>query len=369
MVPGFATPEGTAAFKARFDGKAAADYFGRHRDLWLSSIGIGTYLGEHDEATDAAYRDAVAAAVERGCNVIDSAINYRFQRSERSVGRALAALLEKGYRREELVVCTKGGFLAFDGAPPEHPARWFQETYAGPGIAAPDDIAVGSHCMTPKYLAHEIDRSRKNLGVDSIDVYYVHNPETQLGEIAEEEFVRRIRGAFEFLEGAAAGGKIRAYGTATWEGFRTDPQSVEYLPLQALAGIARSIAGEGHHFRFIQLPFSLWMAEAYGYANQLVGNEARNVLEAAADCGVTVVGSASMLQARMLGRMPGALEPRFPGCATNAQRAIQFARSAPGLAAALVGMSRIEHVTENLRLAAVPKMPRAAFEELFRKLG
>src|SRR5579864_7220965 len=95
MQPGHASPSGTAHFRARFPALALAGHFRQPAsaqylsDLWLSSIGIGTYLGEPDAATDQRYTEAVAEAIGQGIDVLDSAINYRFQRSERSIGAAL----------------------------------------------------------------------------------------------------------------------------------------------------------------------------------------------------------------------------------------------------------------------------------------
>src|SRR5215218_8095900 len=117
-LEGFATAEGTARFRERFAGSAAGGHFRSEQGLWLSSIGTGTYLGDWDEETDRSYADAIARAVELGANVIDTAANYRFQRSERSVGEALRRLAAGGFAREELVVCTKGGYLPFDTQPP-----------------------------------------------------------------------------------------------------------------------------------------------------------------------------------------------------------------------------------------------------------
>src|SRR5258706_10644449 len=114
----FATADSTKKYAARLAGRAAAGHFREQQGLWLSSIGVGTYLGEPDARTDQAYTDAIVAAVESGANVIDSAINYRFQRSERSVGMAIAELARRGFSREELLICTKGGFLTPDGDMP-----------------------------------------------------------------------------------------------------------------------------------------------------------------------------------------------------------------------------------------------------------
>src|ERR1700755_2917720 len=121
-LQGFATSEGTARFRERFAGVVAEGHFRFEQNLWLSSVGIGTSLGGADEETDLAYADAVARAVELGANVVDTAANYRFQRSERSVGEALRRLGERGFAREEIVVCTKGGYLPFNSHRPSSQA-------------------------------------------------------------------------------------------------------------------------------------------------------------------------------------------------------------------------------------------------------
>jgi len=96
-LPPYATPEGTARYVARFAGRVAQGHFRQAQGLWVSSIGLGTYLGDPDDATDRAYVEAVKRAVRLGCNVIDTAINYRFQRSERAIGQALRELLESSH--------------------------------------------------------------------------------------------------------------------------------------------------------------------------------------------------------------------------------------------------------------------------------
>src|SRR3954464_10790845 len=139
-LPGHATTEGTAAYRERFRGTAAEGHFRFEQNLWLSSVGIGTYLGGADEETDRSYADAITRAVELGANVIDTAANYRFQRSERSVGEALLDLSAAGFSRDEIIVCTKGGYLPFDGAPPRDVRHYVEETFIKPGIASFEDI-------------------------------------------------------------------------------------------------------------------------------------------------------------------------------------------------------------------------------------
>src|SRR5436853_1779232 len=288
-----ATLEGTARYRDRFK-DIAADHFRQAQSLWLSSIGIGTYLGEADEECDRGYTEAIVRAVELGVNVIDTAANYRFQRSERSVGAALKELIARGFARDEIVVCSKGGYLPFDGAPPRDVRQYIEENFVRPGIASFADIAGGAHCMTPRYLQDQLEQSLRNLGIDCVEVYYVHNPESQLSSVSPEEFSKRLRAAFEGLEQSVVQGEIENYGVATWNGFRAEPDAREYHSLEQMVALARDVGGEDHHFRFIQLPFSLAMPEALLFHNQKLGDEYVSGLEAAEALGGTAIASESV---------------------------------------------------------------------------
>jgi aryl-alcohol dehydrogenase-like predicted oxidoreductase len=350
----YATPEGTERYRDRFAGRAAKKHFRVREALHLSSIGIGTYLGNADDATDARYTDAVVRAVKLGANVIDSAANYRFQRSERSIGAALKKLFtEYDFSRDELVICTKGGYLPFDGAPPRDVRKYVEDTFVRPGIASFDDFVGGSHCITPAYLQNQLDQSLKNLGLDSVDVYYIHNPESQLGYVSSDEFYYRLQQAFERLEQTRRDGKLRYYGVATWNGFRVPSNSREHHSLTRMVEVARAAGGEGHGFRFIQLPLNLAMPEAIAVAQD------------AEEMGVTAIASASMLQARLARGLPEQIRAPLGSLKSDAQTAIQFVRSTPGITTALVGMSRVEHVDENLALVQVEPVDRESFSQLF----
>jgi aryl-alcohol dehydrogenase-like predicted oxidoreductase len=81
------------------------------------------------------------------------------------------------------------------------------------------------------------------------------------------------------------------------------------------------------------------------------------------------MASASLLQSRLTRGMPPFLGEVLAGLETDAQRALQFVRSAPGLGTALVGMKQEAHVLENLATARVPPAPPEQFERLFTKQG
>jgi aryl-alcohol dehydrogenase-like predicted oxidoreductase len=361
-----ATAESTKHYAKRFSGRAAEGHFREAQGLVASSVGIGTYLGETDDKTDQSYTAAVVDAVENGINLIDAAINYRFQRSERSIGAAIKQLAAKGVTRDELILCTKGGYLTPEGSMPSDPNEYFFREYLRPGIFSAKDIVAGSHCMTPRFLEDQLGRSLCNLGVDCVDVYYLHNPETQLGEISRPDFLERVRDAFEWLESAAAAGKIESYGMATWNGLRQQAKARDAMQLAECAQIARDVAGEKHRFRFVQLPFNLGMTEALTLGNQSMNGRERTTMEAASELGITLIASASLLQGQVARNLP-AFVGQALGLETDAERALQFVRSSPGITTALVGMSSVEHVRANTRLVGIPPATIDEFSKLFSR--
>src|SRR5258708_30755260 len=87
--------------------------------VWAWSMGIGTYLGDPDDETDHAYEAAIKVALRGGINLIDTAVNYRFQRSERNIGKAIGKLVAaRAITRGQVIVPTQGGYITFDGAVP-----------------------------------------------------------------------------------------------------------------------------------------------------------------------------------------------------------------------------------------------------------
>lgn len=360
-----ATPGATTAYaEARIAEGASREHFREAQGLSLSSIGAGTYLGPSDEDADRLYRDALVRCVKLGCNVIDTAINYRCQRSERVVGEALKLLEKKGLDREQVLVASKAGFIPSDDEPVPDMAGYIRSEYIEPGILSLEEIVAGGHCLAPRYLENQLKRSLENLGVETMDIYYLHFPEIQLVELSRDEFHQRLGRAFDYLEKAVAGGQIRFYGAATWDGFRRSPEAPDYLSLEALLEIAREIGGEGHHFRFIQLPYSIAAPEAMTARNQIVEGKTYSALQAANILGISVATSAPLVQGRLPGKLPPWLAGLLTPSSTDAQRAVQFIRSTPGVTSSLIGMKQTAHVEENLALARTAPLALEEFEKL-----
>jgi aryl-alcohol dehydrogenase-like predicted oxidoreductase len=354
VIAGRATAEGTKRFAERSG--AAAGHFREGIGLSLSSIGLGTYLGEEDTATDAGYEAAVGVALSSGVNVFDTAINYRGQRSERALGRALAAAFSAGAAaRDEVFVATKGGYLPHDSEDPRPPRRYVLEAFVEPGLAPAEEIARGAHCMAPAYLKDQVARSLANLGLSTIDLYYLHNVESQIGAVDASTFRARLTRAIGLLEEEAEAGRIGAWGLATWDALRVPPEHPQHLSLLEVAGMAEKVGGPRHHFRAVQVPSSLGMPHAAAYRSQETGRGRLPALEAARSLGLAAFGSASILQGSLAAaELPEKVAAAFPEASSAVQRALQFARSAPGITVALVGASSAEHASEDFALARVP---------------
>ena len=237
-------------------------------------------------------------------------------------------------------MATKGGFIPFDGAVPRDPRAYFATTYVETGIVKPGDVTRGAHCMTPRYLRDQIDRSRANLGLETLDVYYLHNPETQLAEVERAEFLRRIRAAFEALEEAVADGTHRALRHRDVDRLsRRSGRRATTCRSPSSSPAARDVGGADHHFKVD--PAALQPRHDRGLHARQPAREGPNgpaCSRPPGELGVYVMASASVHQGQLTRKLPPMMAEYIPGLTTDAQRALQFVRSTPGIGTALVGM-------------------------------
>ncbi|MFB5615512.1 MAG: aldo/keto reductase, partial [Candidatus Nitrosomaritimum yanchengensis] len=291
MIPGYATKEGTEKFSK--NSNAHQENFNQFQDLTLSNVGIGTYLGDADSQTDEMVKNAVKQSILSGVNVIDTAINYRAQKAERSVGRAISELISEGkITRDEIFLCTKNGYLTNDADVPQEFWEYVKNEYSQKGVISEGDVSSGYHCMTTRYLEDQLERSLKNLGIKCIDLLYLHNPvEGQINDTPKEKFLESLKSVFELYEKKRKEGKIRFYGLATWECFRVTSDSNQYLSLQDTVKIAEETGGVDHGFRFIQLPFNMHYDQALLKKNQNFDGQQISILEAASRLNIGVFTS------------------------------------------------------------------------------
>ena len=364
MISGHASSEGTKKF-AQNSGVNQVN-FNKFQNLTLSNVGVGTYLGEPDSITDKKVTNAVKQSITSGVNVIDSAINYRSQKAERSVGKAISELITDGkISRDQIFLSSKNGYVTNDADVQLGFWEYVKQEYTEKGIVSEGDITSGYHCMTTSYLSDQLDRSLKNLDVECIDLIYLHNAvEGQIKDVSREQFLENLKSVFELYEQKRDEGKIQFYGMATWECFRVASDNAQYLSLEETVNLAQKIGGDNHGFRFIQLPFNMHYDQALLAKNQILSNQPISILEASVKLGIGVFTSVPFMQGRLLA--PGAM-PEFSDLKPSL-RALQFIRSSPGVLAPLVGQKSVEHVSENLEIMKIPALSDVEFLELVKKL-
>lgn len=369
-ILGQATLEGTTRYQQRLQNNSVLNHFRRGDDIITSSIGIGTHLGKSDVQTDNLMTNAIIQSVQGGINLIDSAIVYRDCQSEHSIQKAINYLINSTeVSRDELIICTKGGVLPFET--PED-LNWFYQQYieSDDSKIQQEDITISEdgkyHCIHPDYLEEQINQSLENLGVERIDIYYIHNPEVLLSQLDRETFYHRLQLAFRVMEDAVTSGKISRYGIATWDGFRVPKSSQRYLNLAKIKSIAREVSGNKEDsFRYIQFPFNMGMLEALLNPVQDIEGKKFSLIEASEKLGLFSIASASLCQAEVIGRIPeNTISVIGDRLVTDCQRALQYARSTPGLLTALVGMKNPKHVRENLTLNSYALFEEQKFKEI-----
>ena len=366
---GRATAEGTARFASRFE--SLPGHFRCPDRLSFSSLALGMRNGEAGGIDDMLYRSCVATLVEEGVNVFVTALSDRMMTSERCLGAALErAFYEGDVQRDEVIVVTKGGYLCVD---PDRVAggqarRYLLETYVDTGLVSLDRIVHGVHCLDGAFLRDQIERSRRNLRLETIDLYLIEEPELHLGECSAEEFRDRLRGAFEALERAVSDGAIAAYGLCTWDGFLRPHTDRNHLAILDVFDWALDVGGGDHHLRAVQLPYSVAMAEAFRLDSQ-IGPQGHSdaVLSTLRGTGTAVLASAPLVQGRALGRLPDVVDEVFPGLASDAQRCLQFVRSTPEVTSAVVGMRDPDHVDDDLAVAKHAPARAEDIEALFKR--
>jgi aryl-alcohol dehydrogenase-like predicted oxidoreductase len=367
LLMGHATPEGTKNYvnnAVKNRGKPA-DHFRVFDNLYLSSIGMGTYLGKPNKEDDQSMENAVYESIKSGgVNVLDTAINYRAMRSEKSVGRALLRLINDGIvTRDQVFVSTKNGYITNDGDYPEIDVMEYVQTmFISNGIMHADDISSGYNVLNPNYLKRCIDRSIANLHLATLDLVYVHNPfESWYEDVSREDFFQMLSKVFEAYEEYRTLNKIRYYGMATWTCFRVPPDSKEYLCLEDITKTAEKVGGLGKHgFRFIQLPYNLAYSEALLLKNQSVGTEKNlTILEAAEKLKIGVFTSIPLFQGRLLRTKI----PDYGGLTDQVSKLLQIVRSSPSVIAPLVGQKEPDHVEQNLKISSVSPMGSKEYKE------
>lgn len=290
-LSGRATAGGTGAYAVRMVNRPGAPKGLAHgytafgsTGLTASKLGFGGYRIHTEEPE---HREALAKALREGVNVIDTSTNYADGDSERLVGLVLADLIKQGdLAREEVIVVSKIGYVQ------GHNLK-AAEAREKAGKPYPEMVKYGEgiwHCLHPDFLADQLNLSLDRLGIETLDVLLLHNVEYFLSDAAHraahrtdqdldrlrDEFYRRLRAAFAYLEGLAQAGRIQWYGVSsnTCTAEPGDPEATSLsLMLHAAQEAAQGLGLASHHFRVLQCPMNLFESGAWLTPNCGPGNQ------------------------------------------------------------------------------------------------
>ncbi|HVW25234.1 MAG TPA: aldo/keto reductase [Polyangiaceae bacterium] len=260
-LSGRATAEATKAYAERLSpvrGEAAYGPFGT-TGLVTSRLGFGTYRVD-DRIRE--HGDALARAVGRGVNLVDTSTNYGDGHSEQLVGRVIADLDREGnVARSAVIVVSKIGYAQGENL-------GLAEAREQAGSPFPEMVKLGEglwHCIHPEWLADQLERSLERLGLETLDVCLLHNPEYFLADAAQkgvplekarDDFYERVTRAFRHFEEEVKRGRLSFYGVSsnTLGAPRGDAEATD---VERFVKAARDAGGEQHHFKVVELPMNL----------------------------------------------------------------------------------------------------------------
>ena len=376
LLPGHATRAGTDDYAKTFGADLAdghySDFLNQH--LKLSSLGLGTFPGAATDEVDESYAEIVRRALVCGINVIDTAAHYRYGRSARAAGAGLRRAFAEGVKREQVFVISKGGFLCFDEGMPDDLDAWFDANIARKGLGRRDDL-TDVHLLSPGYIAQQIEDTRAALGLATLDAFLVDQPEVHIPRIGKDALNRKLQSVFAVLEQAVKENKIRCYGISTFNGFRVETDNALFQSLASLQGIAEKAAQIAHQdaqarhsFRLAQMPFNQAMLEGFTRFNQATGHgNVASTIQAAFQLKVYAMASHTLAKGRLAGHCEDAVRRALAQFANDAQRALQFNRSTPGLGTSLVGISTAAHLDDLLAVARAAPMAQADYLKLYQR--
>jgi aryl-alcohol dehydrogenase-like predicted oxidoreductase len=376
MIVGHATRAATEGYAASFGAQCApghySDFLNLH--LKLSSLGVGTFPGAADDATDGAVATIVERALCSGINVIDTAVHYRYGRALAAVRAGLERALAAGVAREQVFVAVKAGFLLFPEGQPTNLEQWFDAHIAARGLGTRGDLA-GAHLVAAPYLAWQLELARAALGLATLDAFLIDQPEVQVAALGKEKAQAKLARAFVLLEQAVKDGRIRCYGISSFDALRVETDHALFQSLAALQGLAEAAARSvwqderaHHNLRIVQLPFNPAMAEGFTRFSQATGQgNVASTVQAARQLRLYVMASHTLGKGRFATEDP--LAAALPGLANPAQRALQFARSTPGIGSALAGLSTPAHLEDLLAVARSAPLAREAYLRLYGRAG
>ena len=305
----------------------------------MGKIALGTHLGDFSKEDSEKYVQAISYSLTNGINTIDGAINYRGMSSEKDIGFAIRELLsENKIKREDIFITSKAGLLFGDIQEKINPMKYLTEILEPEGVSIDDFTEYEGLYQTLNPLFYEIalKQSIKNLGLETIDVHYIHIPEISKLSMPIEEFYDKMEKLFAWYETKVQEGFIRHYGIALE--FMVEEPSDEkwHFEIEELVCRARKVAKGESHFKYVLFEYNKLCTSAQTVKNQKVASKTISLADACHEFNLETVGS-----------MPFAMGDCF--AKYTVEELVEFALS--GVDHVIFGSKNINHIKEIYEIA------------------
>lgn len=292
----------------------------------MANIALGTHLGDYSEETSKQYIEAISYALENGITMIDGAINYRGMCSEKNIGTAVNQVLDKGQlKREDICITSKAGLLFGDIHAGLNPKRYLSEVLEPLGITIDDFTEYNGlyQTLNPAFFEHALNKTLKNLGLDYVDIHYIHIPEISRLKYSEEEFNERMNILIDWYEDKVEEGKIKSYGIAL-EFMGEEPhESKWHFELEKI--------NRTDNFKYVIFEYNPLCPFAVTEVSQTVKGVKMSIADACRNLRLETVGS-----------MPFAMGDAFEKY--SVKELLEFAKV--GVDHVIVGSKNVEHIKE-----------------------
>lgn len=300
----------------------------------MTKIAIGTHLGDFSNEDSKRYIEAISYALTNGITAIDGAINYRGMCSEKDEGIAIRRLIEEGLlEREDFIVTSKAGLLFGDIRSGINPKKYLTDILQPKGITAEDFTEYDGlyHTLNPAFYQIALEKSLQNLGLETIDIHYIHIPEITRAKLTQEKFYDKMETLFQWYESKVNEGKIRSYGIALEFMVQEPEEEKWYFEIEKLQKRADNAGNGNSHFKYVLFANNLLYPFGTTVVNQKVNGHRLTLADACKKLGLTTVGS-----------MPFAMGDGLDKY--TKRELLDFALS--GVDHIIIGSKNIEHIKE-----------------------
>lgn len=302
----------------------------------MGRIALGTHIGDFSEEDSQKYIQAIIHAIQNGIYTIDGAINYRGMRSELDEGVSIHTLIRSGtIQRRDLFITSKAGLLFGDIQAGMNPQKYLSDVLEPNGIKKEDFIKYKSlyQTLNPKFYEIALNKSLENLGLEYLDVHYMHIPEISRLQLTLDEFYDKMDALLKWYEEKVTEGKIRYYGLAL-EFMVGEPYETKWhFEIEEIKKMADQIANGKSHLRYVLFEYNMLCDSGKTVANQTVSGTQYSLIEACHKLEIETVAS-----------MPFAMGDGFEKHSLG--ELLEFALA--GMDHVIVGSKNTKHIDEIL---------------------